>query len=323
MKQSLLIAFLFYCCTVQHVHAQILNRAKDSTVFVFDGSDSFSHRLPQFSVVIDTAHSDTSNTYLWQPGRTAKPFFASGGVMTGIMTDTSHAYPVNANSWFVLKINLPVRSLYNAVIYFDHKYQTTKNRDGGVVEYSIDSGKTWDNVRGLNGGYFGFDNFYADTDKLTTGQPAFSGSSHSSWFDWETSAFSLPMIVPTRTSDIFSGNSFWTRFRFISDNVTDTLDGWLIGSIKVKPGIRYGSVSTVNDRQALTIYPNPSANGIFQFPAMEDERDYKIAIYDLVGQEVLQQPYKHTVDMSMQPPGVYFYKVADGQRQYSGKLVVE
>jgi hypothetical protein len=55
------------------------------------------------TVIIDTTHADSSNTKLWQMGSTHKSYFADTGSAKGIMTDTLNPYPVNANSWFVLK----------------------------------------------------------------------------------------------------------------------------------------------------------------------------------------------------------------------------
>lgn len=319
MKQALLILSFFFLAL--QVHGQIWNVNPDSTIFIFDGSDSLTRY--KGGAFLDTAHTDTTNTYLWQIGNTSKAFFANGGLSTGIMTDTLDTYPVGANSWFTLKLNdVSVNFL---VLYFDHKYDTHGN-DGGMVEYSIDSGATWENVKGPCKDDIKFENFYEASDLLPTGEPAFRGNS----MGWRTSGLQLPGIMGVRrtgdcyfASHLYQQYIIWIRFRFKSDSIADNKAGWIISNIKLKPGFYRGSVAEIESRGLLNIYPNPSHNGLFKFPALKDERDYTICITNILGQVILQQPYVHTLDMSIHPNGMYFYQVTNGETQYSGKLVVQ
>ena len=158
----------------------------DTFTFTFGTTDSLSNFFYPIGLIkIDTAHIDSNNTYLWQIGNTSKLFFADSGSVRGIMTDTISHYPINANSWFVLR-SFPVS---NEIISFRHKYQTQAGRDGGIVEFSIDSGQSWYDVLCNSnpdsmGDIFSVftDNFYGTNDTLSSGERAFSGMS-SGWIE--------------------------------------------------------------------------------------------------------------------------------------------
>jgi|GEM_PF-3067827 len=88
---------------------------------------------------------DTSSSPLWQIGNTTKYFFSSAGSTIGIMTDTLHPYPVNANNSFIITVS----NVLTSIISVWHRYQTDSLHAGGIIEFSVDSGLTWQNVQGL------------------------------------------------------------------------------------------------------------------------------------------------------------------------------
>jgi len=292
----------------------------DSSTFSLETTDSLSHNR--------WGKIDTTNTHLWKIGKTHKPFFASGfDSTTAIMTDTTSPYPVNANDWFVLKAN----HQFNFMISFWHKYQTTKGHDGGIVEFSLDSGTTWQNVKGTCNGDSSFglggvftDNFYSQKDTLLTGQQAFSGTSSG----WQYSRFQFFSGYPVRLTKGTSSCDFnslyfiYIRFRFVSDSVPDTLDGWIIDNIKIRTDYYGGYVAPIG-YNTLHVYPNPSAGGVFIFPELNDEKLAEIEITNALGQTLFTIPYTHKIDLSAYPPGLYLYKVRSSTEYYSGRLVVE
>jgi len=330
MKKSLFtLVFLTCVLNIGNIaQAQIYygSPPAEITVFTFVAPDSL-HRNFNFwfsanPVYIDTSHSDTTNTYLWEIGNTHKAYFADTGTATGIMTDTLNTYPVNVNSWFVLKY-FPVT---NEIISFRHKYQTTAHHDGGMVEFSVDSGHTWQNVIGNCNGIvpgINFANFYALTDTLLSGEPAFNGAD-TGWttskiqFFWGNAA--KPNGGPACAIDPFS--NIQLRFRFKSDSIPDTLAGWIIGDIGIEQDLYLG-IPKINKLLALDIYPNPSLDAVFNFPALDEEKTYSIELINALGRRVLQMPYQRQINLSQFSKGLYFYRVTNGTQYYSGKLVVE
>jgi hypothetical protein len=272
---------------------------------------------------------DTALNSLWQIGHSHKTFFGSATGPMAIMTDTSLFYPIRANNWFTVK----VRNSPNVIIDFWHRYQTDSIRDGGLVEFSMDHGMTWQNIKGScnidsGGATPGVltDNFYTFNDTLTTGEPSFTGASSSTQFSRFQFFVGLPISPPSSGGSggcsFFSVDTFYIRFRFISDSIPDTLAGWIIDSIKIERDLYGGLVKQVNNQNSLNIFPNPSY-GPFTFPALENEQQYKLEVYNSIGERILSNPYQHTISLNAWPPGLYFYRVTDGINYYSGKLLLE
>lgn len=295
--------------------------------------------IPQDSATITFTYGtipgfipDTAATPLWQIGHSHKSFFGidSSGKMT-IMTDTLNSYPIDANNWFVIKVRLGL----NTIIDVWHKYQTDSGHDGGIVEFSIDHGLTWQNVKGECNTDSLFDpcgwglvtsNFYSFTDTLSTGEPAFSGSCSYERF----SRFQFLWPCPDRMSSGGTGctwdgiDTFYVRFRFVSDSVANALAGWEIDSIKIEND-QYsgGGVKNISTTRPLNTYPNPSYDGIFAFPALDNEQDYTIEVYNAMGQKIITQPYSHSLDLSHYAKGLYFYKVSSKIAYFTGQLFTE
>ncbi len=277
----------------------------DSTVFTFSSEDSLVHFVPfEGSTVI----IDTSGTTLWQLGNTIKPIFSNDTTaMHGLMTDTLHQYPANANDFFVLKLLRP----YNCIIDFWHKYETDSAHAGGIVEFSTDSGGTWMNIAACSG--IATQNFYSTTDTLLTGQPAFMGTGNGE----QLSRFQLMNCAAERTTAtscfpdfMLYNNAIYIRFRFVSDSTVDSLSGWMIDSIKVEfTGCGTG-VPQVNDSHAISVFPNPAYNELTV--QNDNEPITGISITNLLGQTVYRQQCnaaKVEVGIADLPAGIYFVKV--------------
>ena len=289
----------------------------DSTITTFT-NDSVANYIP-----------DTAAAPLWQIGRTHKSFFTTDSSGTiAIMTDTLNPYRVNANNWFVIK----VPNTFNAIVDFWHKYQTDTGHDGGIVEFSLDTGITWQNIKGAcnadsvccwNPGVY-TTNFYSAHDTLATGEPSFNGTSDSLQY----SRFQFFTGFPIRSTSgggctFWGTSSIYVRFRFVSDSVADSLAGWEIDSIKIEHDLYPGLVRNINKPKTLSTYPNPSYDGQFSFPAIENEQNYTIEVYDAMGQKIYTYPYSHSLDLSNYARGLYFYQVSDGTEYYSGRLLTQ
>jgi len=274
---------------------------------------------------------DTSSSPLWQLGKTHKSYFTSYSAgIRGMVTDTLHPYRINANNWFVFKIDT---LYYNEIISFWHSYETDSQHAGGTVEISSDGGFTWQNIKGpcnqdgLHTGMSGIytDSFYSLADTLLTGEPCFTGKSknvHS--FIQLFEAF-----LERSTSDTacyFGYEGVLLRFRFKSDSTADSsLAGWMIDSIAT---VAYYWTGTGQVKNTSTLpftppNPNPSPTGIFQFAAIENAGEYTITIYNTMGAKIVQMPCCNMVDLSKFAHGWYYYRVSDGKNTYCGKLLWE
>ncbi len=317
MLKALTVSLLITLLSMQ-VSAQIIDgHPFDSSTIRFTGFG------PDTLLV-----SDTGVTPLWQIGTTHKSFFANDTLgCFAIMTDTLHAYPPNANNFFILNFshswNIP------GIIDFWHRYQTNGIHAGGIVEFSVDSGLTWQNVKGdcnadvyFHAAGVHTSGFYSTTDTIFNGTPAFSGTTSSQVY----SRFQFwPGDPVKRTVDScnFNSNNFLVRFSFVSDALTDTLAGWIIDSIKLESDIYDGGVAGLTKAGTLNVFPNPSSDGTFNFPVLTEEKQYSIAIYNSLGQLIETALYQHTMSISNQPPGIYFYRVSGNSLCYSGIIKSE
>ena len=208
---------------------------------------------------------DTSSSPLWQIGNTTKYFFSSAGSTIGIMTDTLHPYPVNANNSFIITVS----NVLTSIISVWHRYQTDSLHAGGIIEFSVDSGLTRQNVQGLcnrdstsgsacNGTYT--NNFYSPHDTLFSGEPGLTGVSGNKY-----SRFEFYKFFACSSDCNFGSAAIYIRFRFISDATPDTLAGWMIDSIKIEHEA-FESISKLSKLQSLKAFPNPSYDGAYTFP---------------------------------------------------------
>jgi hypothetical protein len=222
--------------------------------------------------------------------------------------------------------------LFNPIVEITHKYQTTAHHDGCILEFSSDSGSTWQNVIGMCStfypyGGFNADSFYSPSDTLITGEPSFSGTSNG----WVTSRLQFFTGFPIKK--VTSGTSncrfpiessiVYLRFRFVSDSVSENLDGWIIRSIRLRQDNYGNSVAQINADNSLNIFPNPSVSGKFTFPSLTNQKDYTMYITDVLGRTVFHTAYKEQVDLSSCTQGVYFYRITNNIESYSGKLMKE
>ncbi len=315
MKKCLLI-FLLLGITQSGLFAQFYPKDPiDSFTFDFGAIDTNLY-LP-----------DTAASPLWQIGKTHKPFFTTdtNGQMA-IMTDTLDSYPVNADNWFVIKV--PHRD--NATLYIWHKYQTDTGNDGGVIEFSIDGGVTWLNVAdscmgiGWGEGLYA-EGLYAPDDTTVYGLACFNGTSDTSRLT--LIQFQDPPALKTTAgygSCEWVVDTYYVRFRFVSDTTSDMLAGWMIDSVKVVYySIGTGVANYLNYHSSIKVFPNPSHDGIFSVEVEKGQNELSIEVFDLLGREVWSGVDTKTIDLSGFPKGVYLYTIHNSAYIHRGKLQIE
>lgn len=302
MKKLIPIVVTFLCSLQANAQRGVYDGMPgDSTTFTFSTNDSLIHRQ---------GYIDTTNAGIWRVGTTSKPFFSIAPTSGyAIMTDTSKQYDTSINNSF--KVVLKAYN-FNSILSFRHKYQTRAGMDGGIVEYSIDTGKTWNNVLGScnidSGGLWQgilTSNFYKKTDTLKTGEPAFSGTSNG----WQYSRVQLFITLPIKTTgsnNCVSIAEIQFRFRFYSDNQPDTLDGWMIDDVKIEHDSYGGSVENTAAALLVSIYPNPASETLHI--DMPEQYFNQVKIINPIGQTVFSIPLNNinnSISISHLPTGVY------------------
>lgn len=311
MKQLLLSAFLVL---------PMLASAQSGSFYEPAHYDSTIVRFSAASTIVSPVRPDSAATPLWQLGNSHKAVLAPDtNAVHGMMTDTTGYYPARANNFFSF-----IMPYYpNPIVEFSHRYNTTAGHDGGMVEFSIDSGITWTNLSQCSNVIT--QNIYTASDSITGGEGAFSGTSAGTVI----SRFQFLNCIGTKTTAGPCFFTFWgvanhlqLRFRFVSDTTADTLSGWMIDSIKVfNPHCIPGSVNDVYAVSALPVTANPSPDGWFTFPVLDEEETFKLEVYNTLGQRVSSQPYRHELNLSTAAPGLYWYTVSNGEQRFSGRLL--
>ncbi len=141
-----------------------------------------------------------------------------------------YAQNYNQTADIALVLNSPVNTSGVVKISFWHRFQTEENYDGGVVEFSIDGGLTWQDAQEyfIKNGY---------TRQLTTlfndspiaGQHAFTGFSDEVFSSTDFIESCITLCLPDTIS-------FLLRFRFVCDGAVGSagLNGWHIDDISIE-----------------------------------------------------------------------------------------
>jgi hypothetical protein len=264
----------------------------------FDGADTGMYSLP---LVIDTASSN-----IWQVGSPQKTIFDSASSLpNALVTDLMNAYPINNTSSFGFVLNnqmfvgFPIMALHwIQKLDMDHGY------DGGIIEYSVDSGITWQNV--INNPYvynfYGYDS--ANVDTLLNGEYAFTGTD-TSWKDiWLCFDYNFVMLH----------NIFEFRYTFKSDSVDTGKEGWMIDNFGAHVTI-FHTIKEEKQKEYLRVYPNPTT-GIVHIEAQKID-DFHIInsmeLIDATGAVVEKfgvSPTKFWINLDKHKNGLYYLKIS-------------
>ena len=279
-------------------------------------------------IVIDTSNSCAQ----WQMGHSYKSVFDSASSPFGLVTDTILPYSPNVKCSFILKQPLQV-TFYPSILFFEHKYESDYQADGGYIEYSCDHGQNWRTItlEGwqnneppyiINGhNYFGFG-------ELGDTVPSFTGTNG----EWEWSGIQLVWGIPVMQPDENRWQECWDvmdtlyyRFTFESDSIDNSKAGWMIRKIVIGWNDIGGSISEYSS-QPLKIFPNPAAEKIsIELPPNSGKLS-NILISDIAGNVVASpltplQGERGTLDVSTLSPGIYFVLAETDKFVFRQKLI--
>lgn len=264
----------------------------------FDGNDTSKYN----SIFV---HIDTGSQNIWQIGRPHKHYFDSAYSRPNvIVTDTSIPYPVSNTSIF--SFTLPVLSFrsYMYAVQWVQKLDMDSGHDGGIVEFSMDTGKTWRNCFSGHPYVYSFYGFNTANEMvLPNGDTAFSGTD-STWKDiWL--CFNLTLMPPM--------DSLRLRYVFMSDSINHNREGWMMDNFGGHITVVH-PVKEVNGNNYLLVYPRLTSGPIF-IKAKDKAADFKIQTAELIdesGQTVQQfniGPGDSSINIAGSPSGWYTLKV--------------
>ena len=306
MKQICLTAVLLLCF-VRYATAQY------STQY-FDGADTICNSNMYVSSICISIDNDSTN--IWQVGIPQKSIFDSAATYpNALLTDTINYYPPNNSSSFQFTY-VPWYNWGILAIQWKQKLDMDSGWDGGKIEFSVDSGMTWQNA--FNNPYVY--NFYgfqpANADTLPNGDFVFSGTD-SSWRDiWL--CYDLTWLS--------FNDSITVRFTFISDSVNNNKEGWMIDNLISHMTIIH-TVKEVEQENYFNVYPNP-ASSIVHIQAQKI-MDYHIIetmeLVDPLGFVVDQWtniPTKFWFDTSKYNDGMYYLKIRTNLQSETLPIVI-
>ncbi len=252
---------------------------------------------------------DSSST-LWQIGVPQKNLFdAAYSPVNALVTDTLLPYPVSDTARFYITLPLTEEIYWSyywsnvAAVKWMQKLDID-SLDGGMVEFSIDQGVSWENAftSAYTYNYYGYE--FDNVGELSDGNLAFSGSDNTWREVWLCFQFGW-LFESTDTLRL--------RYSFISDSIPGTSEGWMIDNFTIEPTF----VHTVEKSDApnyMTIYPNPTNDKIHI--AVKNVPGYHIIkSIELVSEQgvVVKRygisPTKFFIDVSDIHPGKYLLNI--------------
>ncbi len=294
-------AVLISCMSISIISAQEYSQ-------YFDGADTSIYN----SVIISI-----DSTSVWQIGPPQKAIFTMAATAPNvIVTDTINPYPPNDTSRF----EFTVHGMYWGIMAIQWKQMLDLERemDHGLVEFSIDSGLTWQNA---------FDNPYVynfygfaqtNVDTLTSGEIGFTGTDTM----WRDIWLCYDMSWVQQFED-----SLRVRFTLRSDSMQTGQDGWMIDNMMVHQTIIH-TVGEKEQEEYLRIFPNP-ADDRFTISAKKTDGFHIIEsmrLYDASGRIVDQWrsiPTNFFVDTRKYGNGKYQLEVKTNLRSETLQLMID
>ncbi len=276
----------------------------------FDGADT----IVSQSIFVNL---DTTISGIWQIGPPQKIIFESASTVPNVLiTDTVNTYPdsLNSSAWFMLPENM----LYAGAIaiQWNQKLDLDTNMDGGLIEFSSDSGLTWENAFYNSNVY----NFYGwdipNEGALPAGDPCFTGTD-STWKNiWLCFSYDYLQTI----------NSLSIRFRIVSDSVETNQEGWMIDNLMVQE-TWFHPVAEQSKPSNFKVYPTITERSITikQTNSSPDFLVKQISILSLNGQFIRFIPLpsgQEEIDLSDLAPGRYLIMIESSGTKELHEIVI-
>lgn len=306
MKPSLTLIILLVLASIS-VRGQLYQ--------YFDGADT----IPDYSLPVHLDTVDTSSTNIWQIGMPHRSIFDSAATFPNvIVTDTSNFYPVGNTSTFRMSVTYAWWTWGIMALQWKQKLDMDTAVDGGIIEFSVDSGNSWHNAfdNPFVYAFYGFDSTNVDT--LPSGEVAFTGTD-STWRDvWL--CFDMSWIA-------HDNDTLWFKFKFTSDSVDNGKEGWMMDNFIAHITLLH-TINETKQPDYLNLFPNPSSGRVFIEARKVDGFHIikSIEVFNAQGAEVRRlgiAPTKFFIDLDDLPTGAYFVKVTTNLQSQTFKIVLE
>jgi hypothetical protein len=133
-------------------------------------------------------------------------------------------------------------------------------------------------------------------------------------------------------------NSNYEFFGLGSETVVDMLKvTWLSGTVDILHNVAVNqsltivegsslSVDEFDNSNLITVYPNPSKNGLFQLnlSQLDKNKEYEVFVYDVLGRTLIQHDLnfdEDTISLKEYYSGIYFLQIKSNNKSVIKKLV--
>jgi Secretion system C-terminal sorting domain len=168
-------------------------------------------------------------------------------------------------------------------------------------------------------GLFGNTNLYNSWSVLVNDEPGFSGHSG----DWVHSSMAW-YTIPFDKRTGFPPDTMRLRFNFVSDNIEQNREGWMIDQIRLYSiDLGYGIQEYLAGRSHSYFFPNPATDKI-TIETSGETKEGNLSIVNIQGQELITRQLsenKTVIDISTLPNGVYFMRVTNDKTVEVGKII--
>jgi hypothetical protein len=276
----------------------------------FDGADTNATN----SILIDIG-SDSTN--LWQVGLPQKILFNSAATLpNALVTDTAGLYPPGNTSRFSFTY-VPEIPWGLFALQWKQKIDLTPGVDGGLLEFSVDSGATWNNAftSPYTYNFYGFESSTVDT--LLSGDIGFTGTD-TAWRDiWL--CFDMSWLD-------FNG-SITFRYTLQADPLGQPHEGWMIDNMMLHLSFMH-PVKEMEQPDLINVFPNPATDRVSI--ALRPVHEYQLIEYMYLAgsdgrifREWRDLPSKFWFDTSSLPVGTYFLTVRTNLRSETFPIVLQ
>lgn len=280
----------------------------------FDGANT----NPMNSLIVTIP---TTSKNIWHVGPPQKTLFNAASTLPNvIVTDTLYKYPVNNTSAFNFRYIhpfFPASFTPPLAVRWKQKLDMESKKDGGIVEFSTNSGVTWQNAHNNPNTYQFYGFLPGSKDTINGNEYCFSGTDNV-WRD---------IWLCINGSTAYQNDTIMFRFTFKSDSVNSDQEGWMIDNFMIQPTFIHPVKETSNVGD-IVVYPNKSSGIVNVEMSKKSNSDVinNIELFNIEGKrlETYGQNYtKVVLDISKYPPGIYFLKVTIGKKTTSHKIIYE
>lgn len=223
------------------VRTDITGRAPGAWNVVITNPDGQSATLPNAFTISSSLMTETfeSGGTGWTHSPTSPYTIDNWAISTAKSYSATHSYfgsgttTKNIQDLYSPAVAIPAGAT-NLQLSFWHNYNFQNNRDGGVLEFSVDGGAWFDVTAGGSGASFAtgaYPSTISSSSSPINGRKAWSGNASASWSQ---------VLVNLTDSAKYAGHSFQARWRLTTNSGTAST-GWYVDDVLLA-----GAVPAVN-----------------------------------------------------------------------------